>query len=50
MELKVLGLVYGLYLIYEVLRIGYECWSKNLTLKQWWNAPLKDEESTTFKA
>lgn len=50
MELKVLGVIYGLYLLYELLRIIYECWAKNLTLKEWWNTPLKNGKSSTFDA
>ena len=50
MELKALGVIYGFYLLYELLQIIYECWAKNLTLKEWWNKPLEDDKSSTFDA
>ncbi len=50
MDWKFFAVFYGLYLVYELCRVLYECWKDKMTFRQWWNAPLKKEKPTNFEA
>ncbi|WP_371187804.1 hypothetical protein [Thalassotalea maritima] len=42
-------IIFAVFLMYQVVRIRYECRRDKLTLAQWWRKPLPKEDEI-FKA